>query len=573
MEKKRAGTVTVGFFILLAVCMIAAGVVFLFRTVTEYRSFISESRNAALESIAEAVDQTLCSVYEDTEQEFSYIISTAEFREAEQQYLETSDATDLFNCLEKSLLNERDSIQTLLVYSEERQLCSTDRKNEYFLPRPDSIGENVTISIVADYSSRIYLGFFMRRDDLCYGTLMKIQSFYETVQRNSGSLSAGELLLLDQDHTLFLQSGQKFRSDLLYEEGDLDNPLIQMLIRSEKYDEKRTIDYTEEEQENSMESSNIRVSLYPASRNANQIFDIGVLVDTKKEMSAVQRMYIQMISFTALFFSGIAILLLLLFRMNTQEKKNLKEIRLLTEKKDAMEALNRETLELAHHQRLETIGQLTSGIAHDFNNLLTPIMGYSVLVMEKLPPEDTESYDNLLEVYNAARKSKELISRLSDLSRKNSDSTMKEVDPDRMIRNAVVLAAASKPKNVRLVQELYCKDAVLYGNEIQFSQLVINLLINAFHALEEEGGTVRVISAIEGDTVVIRVKDDGPGIPKEIQDKIFQPFFTTKSFEKGTGLGLAIVQQVVEEHKGTIRLQSAVGVGTEFIVKFPAVPK
>ena len=83
-----------------------------------------------------------------------------------------------------------------------------------------------------------------------------------------------------------------------------------------------------------------------------------------------------------------------------------------------MEALNRKNQELAHHDRLQTIGTLTSSIAHEFNNLLTPIMGYSILVLEQLPSDAEELYDNVLEIYNSSRKAKEIIARLSDLSRK-----------------------------------------------------------------------------------------------------------------------------------------------------------
>ncbi len=567
MEQRKNSSLPIGFYILLAVCMIAAAAVFLFKSITDYYSYINESRNAAMDNVADAADQTILSMYNDYEEELKYILNTDECQKAEQNYLSTKDATDLFHCLEDSLLNEKEAVQTMLVYNRERIICSTDRKNEYFLPALESMDQSFCIEICTDYNNRIYLGFFRQRGDLCYGALMKIRDFYETVEKNSGTLSLGELLLLDRDHNVYLhRKNDKFRGDLLYEEGDLDHPLLQMMIRSESGEKKDILEY----QDQNEETSYVRVASYPVSVNVNPIFSIGVLRDSEKEMLVVRKLSIQLMAFTAMLFAGLAVIVFLLVRMSTQNEKSLKEIRILQEKKDTIEALNRETLEFAHHQRLETIGQLTAGIAHDFNNLLTPIMGYSVLVMEKLPPEDTESYDNLLEVYNASRKAKELISRLSDLSRKNSASTLKNVNADRMIQNAVLMAKASKPKNIRLVQELFCKDACLYGNEVQFSQVLLNLLINAFHALEPDGGLVRVSSYQKDGNIVIRVQDDGCGIPEEIREKIFQPFFTTKSFDKGTGLGLAIVQQVVEEYKGSIQLKSEVGRGTEFILRFPA---
>ena len=96
----------------------------------------------------------------------------------------------------------------------------------------------------------------------------------------------------------------------------------------------------------------------------------------------------------------------------------------LEEKNRRIEELNAKTRELAHHQRLETIGTMTSSIAHEFNNLLTPIMGYSMMTLEELPQDDG-LYDNVLEIYNASLKAKDIISRLSELSRKNTELVFK----------------------------------------------------------------------------------------------------------------------------------------------------
>ena len=111
------------------------------------------------------------------------------------------------------------------------------------------------------------------------------------------------------------------------------------------------------------------------------------------------------------------------------------------------------------------------------------------------------------------------------------------------------------------------------GNETQLSQMLLNLVLNAFQAMENRKGTVTVYSGLEDDQVELRVSDTGTGIPEEIKKQIFEPFFTTKEAGKGTGLGLAIVQQVVEEHKGSIKVQSQEGMGSEFIVKLPVYRK
>lgn len=249
--------------------------------------------------------------------------------------------------------------------------------------------------------------------------------------------------------------------------------------------------------------------------------------------------------------------------------KGKREAKILQRKNEAMEKLNRQTQELAHHQRLEIMGTLTSSIAHEFNNLLTPIMGYSMMALEKLPPEEEELYDDILEIYEASRKAKTIISRLSDLSRKNTDLTFRQVSPDDLIRKVLDVAKPAKPNRVEIRLNLNCWAQRLYANEIQMSQLFLNLILNGFHAMEETGGTLSVDTSFDEDSICVRVSDTGTGIPEEIRDKIFEPFFTTKAAGKGTGLGLAIAAQVVEEHKGTIHVESQEGKGTTFTVQLP----
>ena len=244
-----------------------------------------------------------------------------------------------------------------------------------------------------------------------------------------------------------------------------------------------------------------------------------------------------------------------------------RETELLRKKQETVTAIQEKSQKLAHHQRLQIIGTLTAAIAHEFNNLLTPIMGYSMMALEKLPP-DSEVYDDLVEVYNTSRKAKTIISRLSDLSRKNSDTTFHIANPDELIRKTLDVAAPAKAREVEVQLDLNCWDQRILANEIQISQLLLNLILNGFHAMGGQG-VLTVRSAFDADSICIRVSDTGHGIPEEIRDQIFEPFFTTKEAGEGTGLGLAIAAQVVEDHRGSIRVESSPGRGTTFIVTLP----
>lgn len=286
-------------------------------------------------------------------------------------------------------------------------------------------------------------------------------------------------------------------------------------------------------------------------------------------MEGLQRAAVKLTAGSAMAVAGLGMLVILLLHMIRRTARMQREAEALRRRNEAMEALNQQTRQLAHHQRLETIGTLTSSIAHEFNNLLTPIMGNSLMALEKLPPEEEELYDDILEIYNASRKAKTIISRLSDLSRKNTDNTFRMVSLDEIVQKTLDVAATAKPREVEVKRNLNCWDQRIRANEIQLNQLLLNLILNGFHAMEESGGVLTIDTSFDEKHVCIRVSDTGCGIPAEIQPRIFEPFFTTKEAGKGTGLGLAIAAQVVEDHQGKIEVESREGEGTTFTICLP----
>lgn len=267
--------------------------------------------------------------------------------------------------------------------------------------------------------------------------------------------------------------------------------------------------------------------------------------------------------------AGVLALTFALAYICCRDRRHTKELKRLEKKKTAMEQLNRETRELAHHQRLQTIGTLTASIAHEFNNLLTPIMGYSMLALEKIPQENEELYDSILEIYESSRKAKTLVSRLSDLSRKNTETSFHLVSPDELIQKTLDVASPAQGDDVEVKLNLNCWEQRISANEIQITQLLLNLILNAFHAMEDRGGILTISSDFDEENVRIAVADTGCGIPIEHRERIFEPFFTTKETGRGTGLGLAICAQVVEDHHGDISVESTPGEGTVFTVILP----
>lgn len=266
-----------------------------------------------------------------------------------------------------------------------------------------------------------------------------------------------------------------------------------------------------------------------------------------------------------------SIVVSLLFNINSTSRIQ-QEVEDLRAKNEAAEELNQRLEQLAHHQRLETLGTLTSSIAHEFNNLLTPIMGYSMMVLEQLPP-DGELFDDILEIYNASQKAKTIISRMSDLARRNTATAFRPVSPDNLVRKILTIVKPSCPMNVEIELRLNCEDLQIRANEIQLTQLLLNLILNGFQAMEASGGVLTVETAFDDADLHIRITDSGCGIPEQIREQIFNPFFTTKEAGKGTGLGLAIVAQVVADHKGQIQVDSTPGKGSRFSIRLPRTPE
>jgi two-component system cell cycle sensor histidine kinase/response regulator CckA len=242
-------------------------------------------------------------------------------------------------------------------------------------------------------------------------------------------------------------------------------------------------------------------------------------------------------------------------------------------------------IRLQESQKMESMGQLAGGIAHDFNNLLTAIRGN--LTLAELNENDREGYRSKIDdASRAATRASELVNQILGYSRKGRPRTITDVSQVVSdVRN--ILRASLDPKvalRVNLPKEPWSAAA----DPGQIEQVLLNICLNARDALPIAGGNIDIsTSSITkkagsagddaadhvGDFVVIKVKDNGSGIPAEARDKIFEPFYTTKAQGKGTGLGLAMARSIVEQVGGWIELDSEVGKGTEFRIFLPRSPE
>ena len=499
-----------------------------------------------------------------------YVTERRGFHTAEETWRTTGDTAELLYRMEENVLAQDDLIQAVLAIQDGVVILSTGGRTDYrFPPRAGREG-TVSIRPCMDGDGGIYLAFLREREEgLGYAALY---------QRVAGDLTVGtqdRIMLLDAGgQTLLHRTMDGVRVDLVddLKAGDCDFSGLTYLMEHQEQAREGTAFY-ETNYCRSGETYIARMAVLPATEETNGFFAVGVSVNYDGVIGPLHLAAVRLLAYGGMVVTGIVLLAVLSIRAGRRNERSLRELAVLRKKNQAMEELNRQTRELAHHQRLETIGTLTSSIAHEFNNLLTPIMGYSILALEKLPPEDTELYDSVLEIYNASRKAKTIISRLSDLSRKNSALSFQYVSPDELVRRVLEVAAPAQPPGVEVVLGLDCRHLWLHGNETQLSQLLLNLVLNAFQAMEKDGGMLTVTTSADQSSIRLRVADTGPGIPPEVLPHIFEPFFTTKESGKGTGLGLAIVQQVVEEHRGRVEVEAAPEGGAAFTVTFPITPR
>jgi two-component system NtrC family sensor kinase len=206
---------------------------------------------------------------------------------------------------------------------------------------------------------------------------------------------------------------------------------------------------------------------------------------------------------------------------------------------------------LQQSEKLANMGQLSAGIAHELNNPLGVITMYSNILKEEAA-EDDPIREDLDLIVEQANRCKSIVGGLLNFARKNqvnrSKTNLKE-----FLKHSI--ASVIKPENVDVEISGELKNPYLSIDQDQMMQVLTNLEKNAFEAMSE-GGTLKLKLSEDGDIVKINVCDTGVGIPKENMDKLFTPFFTTKSLGKGTGLGLSLIYGIVKMHKGKITVHS-----------------
>lgn len=241
--------------------------------------------------------------------------------------------------------------------------------------------------------------------------------------------------------------------------------------------------------------------------------------------------------------------------------------------------------QMAQVQKMEAVGILAGSVAHDFNNVLMTIIGNTELI--KLEAEDFDApedlWTSLRHIEIASRRARALIQQLLTFARQQPGQA-KRLELHNAIDEALELIRVSTPPSVTIRFEAAVEAIATDIDPTAFFQIIMNLCHNAVEAIGDRGGEIVLrLERIEKDadgglgelpqnalgTVKIEIDDNGPGIPLDIQERVFDPFFSTKPVGKGTGLGLAIVRNWIGEADGTVSLESSRANGSCFTLRFP----
>ena len=267
------------------------------------------------------------------------------------------------------------------------------------------------------------------------------------------------------------------------------------------------------------------------------------------------------------------------------KKIHISNIRDISERiKSEKESKNLEA-KLHQAQKMESIGILAGGIAHDFNNILTSISGFAQIGLGDAD-KGSDLEDDIQEILTAGLRAKDLVKQILTIARQSHE----EISPlrvDSIAKEVVKFIRSSIPTSIEIKSKIYSKSLIM-GNSTQVHQIFMNLFTNAAQAIEKDGGILEIgmedFQAEEkivlkypnlhlGNYIRITVSDTGTGIPQDVINSIFEPYFTTKRQGEGTGLGLAMVHGIIASYGGMIKVSSQLNKGSVFTIYLPVTEK
>lgn len=230
------------------------------------------------------------------------------------------------------------------------------------------------------------------------------------------------------------------------------------------------------------------------------------------------------------------------------------------------ESVHRIEDEIELSRRLAAIGRLTSGVAHEVKNPINAIVVHLEVLRQKLKEIDPDTRRHMDVIGSEIQRLDRVVQMLVDFTRP-VDLRLSEMDLRRLVDEVVMLASPAAAQHKVRIERQPGQDPLPVRMDTDLvKQAILNIVLNGVQAMPE-GGSLRIVARREGDGALITVRDQGAGIPKDIRDKVFNLYFTTK--KDGSGIGLAMAYRVVQLHHGSVEFTSIAGQGTTFYLRFP----
>ena len=578
--KKNKKTLFAAIPLFLIVILVFAG----FGVWKKYRDTLMQNQEEQMLLTTRILSENMAMSTEEYEESLSFLAKTAENRpqdEAKQLYREfidtqTSFITNLYLEDEQGKLSE--SVKDVQIVSSQL-LTQSSAKNSIYMEK-DTGGKiyNVYKRVLKD-GKKICL-------------MIDAEKYYQKLISGIHIGTNGYIVVKDAEGTIIMhpkkeQWGIPVIAGRKKMYPDLDYSSLEKMIEDQKKRKEGISHYYSYWWTNEKRPRVQKISAYSPVQIGDSFWVVSAVIDYDDLYEPIAEGFLKMVCIFVGILLAAGIAVVLFGRVMRDMRRAVREINDLKELNEQLEKMHRSEQSIAHQQRLQIMGTMTGGIAHEFNNFLTPIMGYAELLMMELP-EGSEEQDSAKEIYEASEKAKDVVRQISSLSRKNVETVYKNISIKKFMTRAERMMESVCTPLIHMESEFCVDDEMILGNATQLNQVLLNVCVNAVHAIGKNQGNIRIschseekeklaqgviekLSDVWKKYIHIQVKDNGCGMDKETLRQIFDPFFTTKKGGEGTGLGLALAEQIITSHKGYIYAESKKGEGSTFHIYLPVL--
>ena len=564
-------------FTLISCVMVFVGIILMVLSFFTFQQSIIEKQREQMMVISKSIAKSISNYIDGCYASMEILCNQPDFTAAVESYLASGETEQITRILESAVWGAPAVTADIYLTDESgNHIIDFISGGTYTLLNEESV-ENGNLAVYSNQENTLFLDLPLKiSDHIFLHFILDINTLYDSTAAFASLGEKGYVMIKTSDgliimHPVEEQLGENILDGRLLLYPDLDYSDLENLFERQKTGEDGTAIYYSYWWADETPHRIRKISAYTSVSVADDFLIVSAVSDYSELTNPIWRIAAMMIMAAGLIAFGIIWLFRRVYSIYRQVEQENKYLRKLNH---SLEVMTHQQEKSQHEQRLQMIGTLVGGITHEFGNLLTPIMGLSEMVLDDLSETD-QMREDMEAIYNSSCKAKEVIQQITSLSRKNLDLAFRTISLDETVLRTLKIAASSMPENIELIVEVDFEGNHILGSSTQISQVILNLYTNAIHAMKDGKGQLRVLGEIEEENTVkyavLRFCDDGIGMDSTTMKQIFDPFFTTKLAEKGTGLGLSIVQNIMELHHGCIRVESNLGAGTVFTLRFPIV--